>query len=295
MTRSNEPTVSAIVICKDEANTIRACLDSVCWANEIVVVDSGSTDGTVAICREYTDRVYQLDWPGYGPQKNRALAHATGDWVLSIDADETVPPELFGEIHEAIRRPDAPDAFRVPRLSSYCGNWIHHGGWSPDYVTRLFRRDRARFSDDLVHERVLVEGGVGTLSVPLRHETFRTLADVLGKIDEYSTAGAEMAFRRGRRATLLTAVVHGAWAFLRTYLLRAGFLDGAAGFMLAVSNAEGTYYRYLKLRELALRAAEIEESNEDSTQPAVLEEDVSDEYVDFLEAVDVTPESKEAA
>ncbi len=239
--------LSVIVITKDEAGSIRPCLESVSWADEIVVVDSGSSDDTAAICREYTDKVTVTDWPGFGPQKNRALDAARGEWVLSLDADERVSPELRAEIEAAMADPGAAAAFRMPRSSSYCGRFMRHGGWWPDYVTRLFRRGRARFSDDLVHERLVVDGEVGSLSSPLLHEAFRDPEEVLQKVNAYSSAGARMMAQRGRKATLAGAVARGLWSFLRSYVLRAGFLDGREGFMLAVSNAEGTYYRYLKL------------------------------------------------
>ncbi len=239
--------LSVIVITKDEAGSIRPCLESVSWADEIVVVDSGSSDDTAAICREYTDKVTVTDWPGFGPQKNRALDAARGEWVLSLDADERVSPELRAEIEAAMADPGTAAAFRMPRSSSYCGRFMRHGGWWPDYVTRLFRRGRARFSDDLVHERLVVDGEVGSLSSPLLHETFRDPEEVLQKVNAYSSAGARMMAQRGRKATLAGAVARGLWSFLRSYVLRAGFLDGREGFMLAVSNAEGTYYRYLKL------------------------------------------------
>jgi glycosyltransferase involved in cell wall biosynthesis len=243
-------TLSVIVITKNEAHAIRACLESVAWADEIVVLDSGSTDGTVEICREHTPRVYTTDWPGFGPQKNRALELATGEWVLSLDADERVPAELRAEI-EAAMSTTGYEAFRMPRLSSYCGRFMRHSGWWPDRVTRLFRRDRARFSDDLVHERLLVDGTTGTLRQHLIHLAFTDLEEVLNKINSYSSSGAVSAARRNKEGSLGKAVVRGLWAFLRTYVLRAGFLDGKEGFMLAVSNAEGTYYRYLKLMYLA--------------------------------------------
>ena len=239
--------LSVIVITKDEAGSIRPCLESVSWADEIVVVDSGSSDDTAAICREYTDKVTVTDWPGFGPQKNRALDAARGEWVLSLDADERVSPELRAAIEAAMADPGAAAAFRMPRSSSYCGRFMRHGGWWPDYVTRLFRRGRARFSDDLVHERLVVDGEVGSLSSPLLHEAFRDPEEVLQKVNAYSSAGARMMAQRGRKATLAGAVARGLWSFLRSYVLRAGFLDGREGFMLAVSNAEGTYYRYLKL------------------------------------------------
>lgn len=238
--------LSVIIITKNEASNIRACLESVAWADEIVVVDSGSTDETVAICREFTSHVHECDWPGFGAQKNRALDFASGDWLLSLDADERVTPELRHEI-EAILRTPVANAYRIPRLSSYCGRFMRHSGWYPDYVTRLFRRGSARFSDDLVHERLLVEGVAERLDGLLLHYAFDNLEEVLHKVNQYSSAGAQMMLQRGRQASLSGAVLRGLWSFVRTYVLRGGFLDGREGFMLAVSNAEGTYYRYLKL------------------------------------------------
>lgn len=242
--------LSVIVITKNAGDHIGSCLETVTWADEIVVVDSGSDDDTVDICRQYTDRVYVHDWPGFGPQKNRALGYATGDWILSIDADERVTPQLRETILNNIRD-NIFAAYRMPRQSYYCGRWIRHSGWWPDYVVRLFRRGQARFSDDAVHERVEVSHGeIGTLDEPLLHYSFETLEEVLDKVNRYSSAGAAMRLQRGQRANLRTAVMHAVWAFLRTYFIRAGFLDGREGFMLAVSNAEGVYYRYLKLMYL---------------------------------------------
>lgn len=243
--------LSVIIITKNEAADIRACLESVAWADEIIVVDSGSTDDTVAICREMGAQVHVTpDWPGFGAQKNRALNHATRDWVLSLDADERVSPELRAEILHVISEPGASAAYDVPRLSSYCGRFMRHSGWYPDYVTRLFRRGAARFSGDVVHERLLVEGEPGRLRGELLHFAFADPEEVLRKVDQYSTAGAQRMHARGRKATLTGAVARGFWSFLRTYVLRLGFLDGREGFMLAVSNAEGTYYRYIKLLQL---------------------------------------------
>lgn len=247
MSGEGKKRLSVILITKNEGAFIRECLETVSFADEIVVLDSGSADDTVSVCREFTGLVYETDWPGFGPQKNRALDRAAGEWVLSIDADERVTPELAAEIGKALENPAGHAGFRIPRLSSYCGRFIRRSGWWPDHVLRLFRRDRGRFTDDLVHERVVVDGPVGTLSNPLVHHSFESLEDVLDKVNAYSTYGAEMMHRRGRRANLLTAVGHGFWSFFHTYVIRAGFLDGREGFMLALSNAEGTYYRYAKL------------------------------------------------
>jgi glycosyltransferase involved in cell wall biosynthesis len=245
--------LAVTVITKNEENFIRTCLESVVWADEIIIVDSGSTDGTVEICREYTDKIMLTDWPGFGPQKNRALAMATSEWVLSLDADEHVSPELKQEILSAISAPEDYVAFDLPRRSSYCGRRIRHSGWWPDYVTRLFRRGSARFSDDLVHERLIVDGHIGRLREPLIHVAFENLENVLGTMNRYSTMGARMMHNRAKKATMATAILHGFWSFFHTYVVRAGFLDGREGFMLAVSNAEGTYYKYLKLLLLAER------------------------------------------
>ncbi len=244
---SNMPKLSVIIITKNEENHIKQCLASVAWCDEIIIVDCGSTDNTVELCRHYTNKIFITDdWPGFGPQKNRALAKATGEWVLSIDADEQVTTTLQQEIKQTITHA-TESAFRIPRRSRYCGRWIKHSGWSPDYVTRLFRRSCANFSNDLVHEKILLQGNIGTLKTPLLHYSFESLEEVLEKVNNYSSANAQMHYAKGKKSSLSKAILHGLWAFLRTYLLRAGFLDGREGFMLAVSNAEGTYYYYLKL------------------------------------------------
>lgn len=240
--------LSVAIITRNEQAAIRRCLESVAWAGEIVVLDAGSTDETARIARECGAKVHiASDWQGFGRQKNRALELVAGAWVLSLDADEWISPELRTEIERVLAAPGDHAAFRMPRLSSYCGRFMRHSGWWPDYVTRLFRRGQARFSNDLVHERLIVEGAVGTLRESLLHEAILDLDDALVKMNAYSTAGALMQLERGGKASLAGAVWHGAWTFFRTYVLRAGFLDGREGFMLAVSNAEGAYYRYLKL------------------------------------------------
>jgi glycosyltransferase involved in cell wall biosynthesis len=247
------PRLSVIIIAKDESRDIRDCLESIKWADEIVVLDSGSQDATISICREYTDKVYEnQDWQGFGVQKNRVLSCATGDWVLSLDADERVSSALGDEIRRAIEMPNAPAVFEMPRLSSFCGRFMHHSGWWPDYVPRLFKRGQAQFSDDLVHERLVFAGVAGRLDIPLRHVTYHDLAEVLAKVNSYSSLGADNLQRAGKKGGLRRAVGHGVWAFVRTYVLRAGFLDGREGFMLAVANAEATYYRYLKLYYLSV-------------------------------------------
>ncbi len=238
--------LSVIIITKNEAEQIRECLESVRWADEMVILDSGSTDGTVDICREFTDNVFETDWPGFGPQKNRALEKATGDWVLSIDADERISPKLRQEIEQAMTSKQY-QGYEIPRSSYYCGRRIRHSGWWPDYIVRLFRGDSARFSDSLVHEHVEVQGAVGRLRNPLIHYSFGNFEEVLDKVNRYSTYNAEMLLQAGKSSSVLKAAWRGFWTFIKTYIFRAGFLDGRHGFMLAVSNAEGTYYKYVKL------------------------------------------------
>jgi glycosyltransferase involved in cell wall biosynthesis len=238
--------LSVIIITKNEAANIRACLESVAWADEIIVVDSGSIDATVEICLELGAKVHVHDWPGFGIQKNRALGYATKDWVLSLDADERVTPELRAEIVAELAHPQAV-GYEIPRLSSFCGCFIHHSGWHPDYVLRLFLRGSGCFTEALVHETVLLEGTMLRLKNSLLHYSYRDFDDVLNKLNRYSSAAAAMLRQRGKRGGLGVAVAHGLWSFIRTYFLRAGFLDGREGFMLAVLNAEHSYYRYLKL------------------------------------------------
>jgi glycosyltransferase involved in cell wall biosynthesis len=241
-------TVSAIVITFNNERIIARCIESLRWATEIVVVDSGSTDRTPEICRGLGARVHVTgDWPGHGPQKNRALDYATGDWVLSIDSDEWITPALREEILRAIGQGAGAAGYAMPRRSSFCGRTMRHSGWWPDYVVRLFRRGAARFTDDHTHERLVVDGRVARLREPLMHEAIVDLDQMLGKMNAYSTSSARMRLDRPVRAGVLVAIGHGAWTFLRTYVLRAGFLDGREGFILAVANAEGSYYRYLKL------------------------------------------------
>jgi glycosyltransferase involved in cell wall biosynthesis len=242
-------TLSVIVITKNEATHIGDCLQSVAWADEIVVLDSGSLDDTVNICRTYTDKVYSTDWQGFGIQKQRALDKATGDWVLSIDADEIVTDSLKAEIQQAIQASDIK-GFEIPRLSNYCGRQMRHGGWYPDYVLRLFRREAGNFTDAVVHEMVIVDGQIKRLKHPFLHDAFVDFEEVLHKVNNYSSLGAQLLHEKGVRSSLPKAIMKGFWTFIRTYFFKAAFLDRQQGLMLAISNAEGAYYKYVKLWEL---------------------------------------------
>lgn len=244
------PALSVTVITKNEAHRIERCLKSVAFADEIVVVDSGSTDDTVAIARRNGARVTVTeDWPGFGRQKNRALELATGRWVLSVDADEEVTSELRAAILGVVRGNGANGAngeangYWITRASNFCGRPIRHGDWRNDRVLRLFRRDAARFTDDVVHERVDCPAPLGRLDGLLLHDSVDSLADAIEKTERYARLGAAKLRARGRGG-FWSALLHAAWTFLRGYVLRLGFLDGRAGASIALLNARGTWRRY---------------------------------------------------
>ncbi|MEY2876229.1 MAG: hypothetical protein RLZZ373_3600 [Pseudomonadota bacterium] len=241
--------LSVIVITRNEALRLRRCLDSVSFADECIVVDNGSTDGTPELARALGAHVTSTtDWPGFGAQKNRALALARGDWVLSLDADEWLDDELAAQVRAVVEKPGRPDcSHTLSRLSSFCGQWMRHSGWYPDPVLRLFPRGAARFSDDLVHERLLCDLPTRSLRGHLLHESMPTLTVANDKMNRYSSGRAADLHARGRCGGLGKAIGHGFWAFVRTYVLKRGFLDGRMGFILAVHNAEASYYRYLKM------------------------------------------------
>jgi len=249
--RTEKSKLSVIIITLNEAENIRACLESVAWADEVVVVDSGSTDSTLAICEELGAKVIlNRNWQGFGFQKNLALQHACGDWVLSLDADERITPKLQQLIRKTLANPSA-DGYLFPRQAYFLGTAMRHGGWWPDYVLRLFRREAGEFSPMLVHENVLLKGTVEKLPEPIIHYSYISLEQLLGKINKYSSAGAKQALNKNKRGSLLQALVKGCWAFFRAYVLRVGFLDGSAGLIAAISKGEETYYRYLKLSFLS--------------------------------------------
>lgn len=243
-------TVSCILIVRDEERNIRACLSTLAWADEIIVVDSGSTDRTPEVCKAHPKvKFFDRPWKGFGPQKNEALALATCEWVFSIDADERVSKELSSEILKTVSNPSF-DAYRVRRKNIYRGRWVRRSGWWPDEVTRLFRREAARFSDRAVHEAVEFSGQTGVLANPLEHHSYREAADFIKRVGRYSALGAIQLKGRGKRAGALNILGRTALAFLRSYILRKGFLEGRAGLLIAFSTAEVTFYKYMMLSEI---------------------------------------------
>ena len=238
--------LSVIIVARNEADQIADCVASASFAGEVIVLDSSSTDGTAEIARAAGAKVHVTDWPGYGPQQRRGIALATGEWVLSLDADERISPALQGEIVRAIEQPTA-EGYRLPRHSSFCGQFIDHGGWRPDYTLRLALRDRAGFTDHFLHAHMTVEGRTADLLHPIVHYSYRDMDDVMEKLNRYSRGAAIDLQRLGRSGSLGRALGSGLWAFVRTYFVRQGFRDGRMGLVLALYNAQTTYYKYLRL------------------------------------------------
>jgi len=241
-----EHTLTIVIVAKNEARNITECVASASFADEVVVLDSNSSDRTAALAAAAGARVVQTDWPGYGPQVARGFKLASSAWVLSLDADERITQALRTEVLAAIRS-NAFDGYRIPRLSEFCGRFIHHSGWRPDHTLRLGRRVRSGFTEHFLHAHMTVDGRIGELENDLIHFSYPDIHDVLEKLDRYSTGNARDMAAAGKSAGVVKAVVHGMFAFVRTYFLRLGFLDGQHGLMLAIYNAEYTYYKYIKL------------------------------------------------
>jgi glycosyltransferase involved in cell wall biosynthesis len=245
-TMQNPHSLTVVIVAKNEERNIAECIASASFADEVLVLDSRSTDATVRLAQAAGARVIETDWPGYGPQVARGFELATSAWVLSLDADERIQPALREEVLAAIRA-GAHDGYRIPRLSEFCGKFIRHGGWRPDHTLRLGRREKSGFTDHFLHAHMTVSGSVGELQASLIHYSYPNMHDVLEKLDRYSSGHARDMHDAGKRGSVFKALIHGSMAFIRTYLLRLGFLDGQHGLMLAVYNAEYTYYKYIKL------------------------------------------------
>jgi glycosyltransferase involved in cell wall biosynthesis len=242
--------LSVTVITKNEAADIGDALASVAWADEIVVVDSHSSDDTVAIVRRYTDRVIARDWPGYGNQKNYAASIASHDWILSLDADERVTPALADEIRRVLAGAPTESGFRIPRVTWHLGRWIRTTDWYPDPQLRLYDRRSAEWTGRRVHESVKARGAVGRLNGELQHYAYRDISDHLETIDRYTTYAACQMFEEGRRAGLMEIAAHPPLAFLRNYIARGGIRDGAVGFVVSAMNAYYVFLKFAKLWEL---------------------------------------------
>jgi glycosyltransferase involved in cell wall biosynthesis len=243
--------VSAIVITKNEEKHIGACLESLSFVDEIVLVDSNSDDQTVAIARKYTQKIFNIEWKGFGETKQFALEQASHDWILWIDADERISPELASEIKSALEKDPSFSGYRMPRKAFFLGRWMRHGGWYPGYVTRLFRRERGRFDSAHVHERLHIDGPIGMLNAPILHYTDDSIHHYYEKFNNYTSLAAEELIKQGKHYSTLDLLFRPVFMFFKMYLFKAGFLDGLEGFQLAVFSSTYVFTKYAKLRELS--------------------------------------------
>jgi glycosyltransferase involved in cell wall biosynthesis len=260
MTMAEKIPLSVAIITKDEEANLPGCLKSVAFARQIVVVDSGSADGTLEIARDFGCDVFTEPWKGFGPQKQMAIDRCREPWVLVLDADERIPPETEKAIRAVASGGEggAP-GYSFPRKNFFQGRWIRHMGWWPDRITRLFRNGRGRMTEAAVHEAVDVAGQVVSLDAPIEHYTESRLSEILKKIDRYSTLAAEEAFREGRRSSVWGAIARAELTFCQDYVLRLGFLDGRQGLVLSVTDAVNKFFKYAKLSELNRQAGAGEE------------------------------------
>ncbi|KAF0245682.1 MAG: family 2 glycosyl [Planctomycetota bacterium] len=240
--------VTAYVITLNEEANIRECLKSLAWADQVLVVDSYSTDKTCDIARELGATVVQRKWNGINEQRQAGLEHCAHDWVFCLDADERVSPELKAEIPKALEKP-AADGFEIPRHTWYLGRWINHCGWYPDFKMRLFRRSRGKFAGTDPHDHFALEGGPGRLKGEIQHFTYKNFAHQLRTINAFSEAASKELYDKGRRFSLLALLIKPQWKFLEVFIFKAGFLDGLAGFVIAVASAFNVFTRQVKLWE----------------------------------------------
>jgi glycosyltransferase involved in cell wall biosynthesis len=246
-----ESPLSVAIITKNEAENLPACLESVTFAGQIVVVDSGSTDDTLRIATAYGCEVYREEWRGFGPQKQSAIDRCRRPWVLVLDADERIPEKTAGVVGKLVAGEGSAAGYSFPRRNYFQGRWIRHAGWWPDRVVRLFRNGKGSMTGAMVHEAVVVEGLVEQLDVPIDHYTESRLDMIINKINRYSTLGAQEAFAGGRRSTMAGAFLRANITFLQDYLLRGGFLDGPQGLTLAVTDSVNKFFKYAKLARMS--------------------------------------------
>ncbi len=241
--------LSVTIISRNEAQNIEACLKSVDWASEVVLVDQFSDDGTAEIAEKFGARVFQENWKGYAGQKNSAVEKANGNWILSLDADERVSNDLRLEIESAVNSSFPLDGYYIPRKNFLCGQWIRYGGWYPDYNLRLFRKGAGHFQERAVHEKVILDGRAGYLKNPLEHYTYRSTKDYIERLERYSGRAAAEISGRGRWSRWHTLTLRPLFTFLNMYFFRRGILDGTAGLFLAVSYAYYTFLKYYRFYE----------------------------------------------
>ncbi len=242
--------MSACIITLNEARRLPRCLKSLPFADEIVILDSGSVDHTREIARKAGALVFERKFTGFVEQKNALVRKARGDWILVIDADEVVTPGLASEIEKVIESSHPNSAFRIPRMSYYLGRWIRFSGWYPDYNIRLFKKGSGSFQGGTVHEEYVARGSIGTLKNHLEHYSYENISHHLLRIDQYSTLIAQDKYKRGEHSTIIWAIIKSISKFLLTYIYRGGFMDGRAGLVIAVMGGYYNFLKYVKLWEL---------------------------------------------
>jgi len=243
--------LSVAIITMNESRNLPDCLNSIAFADQVVVVDSGSSDDTLQIAADFGCDVYTEPWMGFGRQKQLAVDKCSHNWVLVLDADERIPRETATIIQDIVLQNAARAAgYSFPRKNYFQGRWIRHLGWWPDHLVRLFQKNRGHMTDAQVHEGVAVDGPVEMLSVPIEHFTESRLSQILLKIDQYSTLGAKDAFAEGKNGTVWGATLRAILTFLQNYILKLGFLDGRQGLTLSITDAINKFFKYAKLSEL---------------------------------------------
>jgi len=248
--------ISAVVITYNEEKNIRRCLESLSWADEIVVIDSYSQDDTQKIAKEFTDKIYDVKWEGFGKKKEFARSKASFEWVLCVDADEVVTSELKDETKKVVFNQTFYDGFYIPRKSNFLGKWINHCGWYPDYGIRLFRKNKAKFDDSLVHEKLLVKGKIGYLKNDLLHYTDPNINHYLTKLNHYTSLSAEELFKRGRKAKIFDLLFRPPAIFFKMFIFKTGFLAGVYGLILAILSSFHVFTKYAKLWHLQKNSME---------------------------------------
>lgn len=250
--------LSVVVITKDEEKNIHRCLESVSWADEIIVVDSHSTDRTTTIASEMGARVYSIDWKGFGHAKREGVDKARSDWILSLDADEVVSGELALEIKKVLENDMEYSGYYLTRKANFLGRWIYHCGWYPDPVLRLFLKSKGNFNDALVHEKAVVNGKCSWLKGELLHYSYPTMTGYLAKFNRYTTLGAEKAHSEGKKTSCFDLVIKPPASFFKHYIVKQGFRDGWEGFLISILSATAVLVKYAKLRELARESRHYE-------------------------------------
>lgn len=242
--------LSAVIITRNEESNIKRCLKSLKIADEIIIIDSGSTDKTIEVAESMGAVVYSKEWEGYGPAKKEGVSKASGKWIISLDADEELSPKLANEISKIITQENKINGYFIKRKTNFLGKWIYHCGWYPDYILRLFKKADGDFNDSFVHEKVVINGQTGRLKNEILHYSYNTVEQYFEKFDNYTSIGAKQAYDNNKKAGWFKIAIKPPVAFIKHYLIKLGFLDGLEGFIISAFSAMAVMVKYTKLRQL---------------------------------------------